>query len=243
MIDKRSNIPYYIQIKTDLLDKINKNIYNQNDKIPTENELSNLYGVSRVTIREAVKELVKDNILEVIKGKGMFVKPITLTPLPGIDKVASFSNILSAKGLKTISKVLELKKSFADKRISKILSITKNSSVIYLKRVRYIENNPAVLTEAYLKYELCSDIIDINLNKNELFYSIEKILGIKIRSIKRIIETELSNDEQSDYLNIKKNSPVIYMQSFIYTEKNLLFGYIEDFFKKEFARFEFDISY
>src|SRR3989304_10449152 len=115
MIDKRNNIPYYIQIKEDLLNNIFKGLYK--DKIPTEYELSNLYGVSRVTVREAVKELVKNNILEVLKGKGMFIKPITLTPLPGIEKIASFSNILTNKGLKTISNVLELKMNPADNRI------------------------------------------------------------------------------------------------------------------------------
>ena len=241
MIDKKNNIPYYIQIKEDLLNNIYEGLYK--DKIPTEYELSNLYGVSRVTIREAIKELVKNNILEVIKGKGMFVKPITLTPLPGIDKVASFSNILTNKGLKTISNVLELKISSADNRISKILSVSKGRSIIQFKRIRLIANNIAVLTEAYLKYELCSDLLNVDLNVNELFVSIEKKLGIKIKHINRIIEPALSNPEQSNILIIKENSPIIYMQSFIYTKGNLLFGYIEDFFKKEFARFEFDMEY
>lgn len=243
MIDKKSNIPYYVQVKEDLLDKINKDTYKTGEKIPTENELSNLYEVSRVTIREAIRELVKENRIEVLKGKGMFVKPYILTPLVGVDRVASFSNILSNKGLKLDVKILELKKTFANYEISKILGIPNKSPVIFYERVRYIENNPAVLTKAYMRYEICSEIINLDLRKNELFYSIENILGIKIKHIKRVLEPSFSNNDQSKILNIKEKSPIIYMQTFIYTEKKLLFGYIEDFFIKEFARFEFNISH
>ncbi|MHB1348190.1 MAG: GntR family transcriptional regulator, partial [Candidatus Humimicrobiaceae bacterium] len=233
MIDKKNNIPYYIQIKEDLLNNICTGLYKE--KIPTEFELSNLYGVSRATVREAIKELVRNNVLDVIKGKGMFIKPVTLTPLPGVDKVASFSDILTNKGLKTISNVLKLEISPADNRISKILSISKGSPIIQFKRARLIGKNIAILTDAYLKYELCLNLLNVDLNVNELFVSIEKKLGIKIKHIKRIIEPALPNTEQSTILKINENSPIIYMQSFIHTESDLLFGYIEDFFKHEYA--------
>ena len=78
MVDKKSNIPYYIQIKEDLLEKINSGFYKTGKKIPTEIELSNIYEVSRITIREAIKELINENRIEVFKGRGMYVKPYTL---------------------------------------------------------------------------------------------------------------------------------------------------------------------
>ena len=83
------------------------------------------------------------------------------------------------------------------KNISKTLGILSDSPVVFLKRIRYIENNPAVLTNAYLKYENCSGLLDLDLEKNELFYSIENILGIKIKHLKRIIEPHLSNSYHS----------------------------------------------
>ena len=242
MIDKKSNIPYYIQIAESLLDKINKSDYKIGSKIPTENELSNLYGVSRVTVREAIKELVQKNRLEVLKGKGMYVKPTTLTPLYGIESIASFSHILSGRGYKITTRILDLRKVYSNNEISKILSIPHHSPIIYFKRVRLLENEPAILTNAFFKYDFCADMINIDLSKNGLFYSIENILKIKIEYLKRIIEPDISNTEQSSILNIEKKSPVLYMQSFIYTKNNYLFGYVKDFFKKEFARFEFDIN-
>lgn len=243
VIDKKSGIPYYVQIKKDLMDSINKGVYKPGEKIPTENELCNFYSVSRLTVRGAIKELSNDNVLEVIKGKGMFIRPVTLSPLSGIDKIASFSNILNTKGLKVVTKVIELDRVASDDRVSKIFYLAKNNPVIFFKRVRYIEDNPAIVTNAYLKYEICSGITSIDLSKNELFHSIENILGIKINYVKRVIEPALSSSEISDLLNIKKNSPVLYMQTYIFTENNLLFGYLEDFFKKEFSKFEFDMSY
>jgi len=242
LIDKKSNIPYYVQVKEDLLDKMNKGIFKDNMKIPTENELSKIYGVSRVTIREAIKELVKINRIEVLKGKGMYVKPCTLTPFAGVEKIASFSHLFSNKGLNFRTKILKLEKISANHKTLKKLGILNKSSVVFLKRIRYVENKPAVLTYAYLNYEICSELLNLDLSKNGLFHSIESTLGIKIKYLKRIIEPSLSNSYQSNKLNIQEKSPIIYMQTFLYTKKELLFSYIEDFFIKEFARFEFDVS-
>jgi GntR family transcriptional regulator len=239
LVDKTSKIPYYIQIKNDLLDKINNSIYKTGEKIPTEKELSNLYEVSRVTIREAIKELSNENRIEVIKGKGMYIKPYILAPLMGVEKIASFSYLLSNKGLNFSIKILEQKKINTDDKISEKIGVNINSPVVFIERIRYIEDKPGVYTKAYLKYENCSGILNIDLEKNGLFHSIESILGISINNIKRIIEPSLSNEYQSKQLKIKKNSPIIYMQSFLHTRNNLLFCFIEDFFIKDFARFEF----
>lgn len=243
MVDKKSKIPYYIQVKNDLMEKINDGVYKTGEKIPTEAELSNLYQVSRVTIREAIKELGNENRIEVFKGKGMYVKPYTLAPILGVEKIASFSYLLLNKGLNFSIKILELKKINADQRISKKLGIINNSKIVFLKRIRYIEDDPAVYTRAYLKYEICSELLNIDLNKNSLFYSMENTLGIKIKKLKRVIEPSLSNNYQSKILNIKERSPIISMQSLLITKNNLVFCYIEDYFKKDFARFEFNLEF
>ena len=73
MIDKNSPIPVYYQLKNDLTSKIAKGVWKPGECIASERELCEVYGVSRMTIRQAVGELVQEGVLLRIKGKGTFV--------------------------------------------------------------------------------------------------------------------------------------------------------------------------
>ncbi|HOK55946.1 MAG TPA: GntR family transcriptional regulator [bacterium] len=71
---ERNNIPFYKQIKEEILKKIEKGEYKVGDKIPSISELSKIYNVSNIVVRQALGELVKEGYLEGIPGKGTFVK-------------------------------------------------------------------------------------------------------------------------------------------------------------------------
>ncbi|MDU3348564.1 MAG: GntR family transcriptional regulator, partial [Clostridium sp.] len=73
MIDKSSPIPVYYQLKNDLISKISEGVWKPGECIASERELCEIYGVSRMTIRQAIGELVQEGVLLRIKGKGTFV--------------------------------------------------------------------------------------------------------------------------------------------------------------------------
>lgn len=73
-LNTTSDIPLFKQLKNDLLEQIKKGIYISGQQIPTETELSELYHVSRITIRRAITELCNEGVLIKKQGKGTFVK-------------------------------------------------------------------------------------------------------------------------------------------------------------------------
>ena len=73
-LNTTSDIPLFEQLKNDLLEQIKKGIYISGQQIPTETELSELYHVSRITIRRAITELCNEGVLIKKQGKGTFVK-------------------------------------------------------------------------------------------------------------------------------------------------------------------------
>ena len=95
MPEKR--IAQYKQIENDLLQKINLGYYKKDDLIPTEFELSNTYGVSRVTVRKATDNLVARGLLKRVAGVGTFVchSSVTLNP----STIQGFSETMTNQGI------------------------------------------------------------------------------------------------------------------------------------------------
>lgn len=72
--DYTTSMLLYERIKIGIKNYIHENELKIGDKIPTENELEEIFGASRITIRRSIKELVDENVIEVVRGKGTFVK-------------------------------------------------------------------------------------------------------------------------------------------------------------------------
>ena len=98
-LDINSPIPLYIQFKDLLLTKIESGEWQPQHKLPSERSLCNKYGISRITVREAIKELTRDGLIESVPGKGNFVqykaiaefKPSTPTLSPAVTPSSASS--------------------------------------------------------------------------------------------------------------------------------------------------------
>jgi len=129
-IDKNTPIPMYYQLKKIILDMIKDGRLKPGDMIPTEMELSEIYGISRTTTRQAIMELVTEGQLYRVKSKGTFVAEKRVVQ-DFTNVIRASHNLLQAQNVKTTTKVLELSVVRADDWISKMLQIVegKRSSI------------------------------------------------------------------------------------------------------------------
>ncbi len=98
-INSEDFTPSYVKIQNYILDKIQRGVYNTGDKIPSENELAQMFSVSRVTANAAIKELSIMGVVERIKGKGTFV--CAPNSVPTVSKVMAPNIQLKLTGEKT----------------------------------------------------------------------------------------------------------------------------------------------
>ncbi len=127
------------------------------DAVPTERELCEIQGVSRMTVNKAIMSLVNEGLLYREQGKGTFVaKPKENKEIAGLK---SFSEIMQDKGLKTETRILFFHIKEATKKIKSVLNLSDdNNKVIEISRLRMCEGEPVAIETVWIPHNLCSDM-------------------------------------------------------------------------------------
>ena len=158
MSTQESNrVPLYWQLYEDLRSQIESGHYKVGDQIPTELELSRQYGISRITVKHALRLLVQDNMVERIQGKGTFVSRPKFDRT--LNSVISFRDEIVRRGMKPSSRLLELKAIPVSPKIAEQLRLDPRKDVIKIKRLRLADNEVMGLQTSYIPYDKCPELL------------------------------------------------------------------------------------
>ena len=165
-IDKNSPIPAYYQIMNHLREKIAEGVYPINSTLPPERELVEMYQVSRMTVRQAIAELVNEGILVRRKGIGTFIAPPKLEQ--ELSSLTSFTEDMAQRGMKAGGRILSFKEIAPDATIQKILSISAEETVYESVRLRLADDEPMALETTTLIASLCPGLKREDLENQSL---------------------------------------------------------------------------
>ncbi|WHH58515.1 GntR family transcriptional regulator [Petroclostridium sp. X23] len=207
LIDKNTPIPMYYQLKEIILDEIKTEKLQPGDSIPTEKELSDIFDISRSTIRQAISDLVKEGYLYRIKSKGTFVSKPKINQ-DFIWKLETFSEQMKKLGLVPSTKVLELAVIEAEEEIASVLQLPINDKVIKLVRLRFANDEPIVIVETYLPYNSCLSILQYDMEKKSLYEVLSLDTRSKIYKVLRTVEAVVAGQYESKLLQIKRGYPI-----------------------------------
>jgi GntR family transcriptional regulator len=204
-IEHDSKIPLYYQVETLLRELIALPKYQNGELLPNEVDLSKRLGISRSTTRQAIKNLVNENLLERKKGVGTRVsKQPTISHL---NNWLSFTKEMNAKGIAVINYELEIGEVAAEEEVSNALKIDLGRNVLKLRRLRGTSQRPAVLTTSWFhpRIELSAED-DFNMPLYEL---LDKKYHIVVQFSQEKIKAEKANKLIASKLNIPIGDPVL----------------------------------
>ncbi len=196
MIDKNSPIPVYYQLKEDIKKKINQGLWKVGQCIDSERELSETYGVSRMTIRQALGELVNEGILIREKGKGTFV----CEPKVKQKDMMSFSEIVEKTDMKLENKVLEFETINTPENMEDIFPFDK---LYKINRMRIVNGESIANEVVYIPCDYCG-YLDKNMLQGSLF-KILKNFGYDIEYAESSIQAVLMNEDYKKLFNINED--------------------------------------
>jgi len=194
--------------------------YKPGQKIPSENELSDMFNVSKMTVRQAINQLVQEGLLISKRGSGNFVSDKNIvTDMCSIEVAGSMDEIFhQAQKAKSKSVVMGRIKALDSVRTKLNLSEEENA-VIQVKRVRYLKDIAFSYAVSYLPLDIGLKIHKKMLLSKPLLQIIEEDLKISFTEAYQTIEASFSDMEISEKLGIPLGTPMLFIDRIMYTDK------------------------
>jgi GntR family transcriptional regulator len=206
-LDKNSFTPLYFQIQTQLMKMIESGQLRVGDPLPSEEELSRIHGVSRMTSRQALQALKNQGFASRHKGKGSFVLQ------PKVEKdithLSGFTAEMSALGLKASSKVLDSRIVPAPAEIASRLQIEVGAAAFQLNRLRFADSLPVAIEELWLPAAQFAGIEKLDFAKSSLYQTLRERYGIRVGSADEILEARSASKQEAALLDVAPRSSLL----------------------------------
>lgn len=203
----------------DIIGKIYQNRYKSGEQLPTERELARIYGVSRDTVRRALKKLVDLNFVESIQGKGNFIKE----GLAGSSLI--YNSLVEKKFREISSEVLEFTEIKAGKEFSKIFDTSADDTLFQYKRIRIVD-----FVKVQIELTRVPKNLFPNLKRDDIkdsFHSYVIRLGYDISHFITTYSAINLSREDAELLNLKKGKAVMMIKNRGILSNSQVFEYSE----------------
>lgn len=205
---KSENTLLYVQVSDYVREKIYSKEWGVDDRIPSEHELMEMFGLSRGTVQKGIKILVDEGLLVQQRGRGTYVtQPIMARP--SSNHLMSFAESMNAQGIPFETKVIEKTVKQAGKACAWKLGIEKGSNYLYLARVRSVFGRPVMFIESHVNMEAVPGIEDVDFSDEGLFEAIERLSGQSIGNSEMIYSARTAGKKRAEWLDCDENAPVL----------------------------------
>lgn len=227
---------------------IRKNIQNGTypvgGQIPTENELTELLGISRPTLRLALERLTQEGLLMRVKGKGTFVRQPKV-----LHESTRFITGYRAEAEKhhctMRTRVLELNVQTADAHVAAALGLSEKEKVTRLTRLRHLEGTsnkaPVLYTTVFVPHSLFPDMETLDFTDLS-FYDILAQRNMDVRHAVRRLEVMMPPSEVSAALGITPFEPCVFISSTGYTASGAAIEYAESYYPASSSSFLIEVN-
>ena len=213
-IDRQSPIPMYYQIMNQLREKISAGEYTVDSALPPERELVESYQVSRMTIRQAILELVNEGILVRRRGIGTFVAPPKLEQ--PLNSLTSFTEDMAQRGMKAGSRIVSFKEIVPDPGVRKTLGLSAEDKVYECVRLRLADEEPMALETTSLVASLCPGLEAEVVENQSLYKVLTERWGIQLDYATQSLEPILAPPYEATLLHVAPGSPLLLIHRVTY---------------------------
>lgn len=210
-LNKSIAIPLYKQLEHIIRSDLESGTMLPGQRIPTEAELGEMYGVSRVTVRKALEALSKEGCLERRSGKGTFVTEKKLHRYS--TGVTGFTEMCRKQGRVPSAKMLRLEVAAPENGDAARLHLAPGENVIVLERIRYADGVPVVLESATLPQNEYKQLLREDFNKKSLRSFLHEQKGLVLKSSFNEFEIKPADSHEARCLDVQVGYPLLSITS------------------------------
>ncbi len=215
ILDRSAGAPLWAQFRDVVRGKILQGELAVGDKLPTEAEFGEQYGISRIVVREALADLVRNGLIYKIRGQGAFVSARERDE-DFVSTVLGFSDEMERKGRTVRTQVLrqELRAPTAHEASS--LGLAEDGQVVALKRLRSVDGELQLLVETAVPADLVPGLHRTRLENRSLYDVLRRQYGLRIVRAERWIDAIQPDAETCELLGMKEPEPLLRIESIAY---------------------------
>ncbi|MDG9867719.1 GntR family transcriptional regulator [Enterobacter roggenkampii] len=228
------NKPMYRQIADALREKISVGELKPGDALPTESSLQEAFNVSRVTVRQALKLLTEEQIVESIQGSGTYVKEERVNY--DIYQLTGFYEKLADRNVDTHSEVSIFEVLKADAKLAEKLNLSHDDKVWHVKRVRFIKQKPVNLEETWMPLALFPDLT-WEVMENSKYHYVEQIKKLVIDRSEQELVPIMPSEEAIAALSLDPAKPILEKVSRGFLKDGRVFEYSRNVFNTDDYKF------
>jgi len=229
--------PLYYQVQHTIAQRIGRGEYPPGSQLPSESELSRELGVSRVTVREALRVLTQENVLVKAQGRGTFVAENANLAQPARTFTGYLEDLYDQ--LERVSvKHIEITRVPVTEELRSILSLDiEEKEALRIKRTRYVDDEPYAFTINVLPLEIGKHLTEENLKTLPLVRILEEELKIQITDAHETISAAAADTEIANSLSIAFLSPVMHVRRVLFTTEETPLQMVDSFYRADKFRY------
>jgi GntR family transcriptional regulator len=238
-IDKALPTPAYLQLKVQLERAIASGRLSAGTALPSERDLADDLGLSRMTVRRAFEELVDGGLVEQRQGSGTYVRPQRLEQT--IDRVLGFTDEVLALGLKAGSVLLDAQPSPADDDTAKALLLGAEAMVLRIARLRTADDEPLAIQTSHLIPDLLGLSIDDLKRRGSLYGALAAHYGVAPQRARQTVSARLATREERALLHIDDRTPVLALERITFDGDDRPFEFVRSAYRGDRYRLALDL--
>jgi GntR family transcriptional regulator len=200
-----------------------ENEMEENEKIPSEREICEIYDVSRTTVRQAISELAREGYIYKKHGKGTFVSSQKFNQ--NLQGLYSFTEEMKKLDKVPISQVLKFEILTTNNDIIKNMKLMHGDLVYKFTRLRLADGEPMMLETTYVPYNIFPGITKESLNTTALYDIFKDAFNERVEYAEEIFLPILTNEGEAKYINVEVGSPSLKITRFAFNKLNKIIEY------------------
>lgn len=225
------SIPLYLQIYDTLKSQMADGTYPAGSRLPSETALAHRFGVTRMTVRQALSRLHAEGLILARRGIGTF------TALAKLERRASrltgLHEDLVERGYKPSSRVLTLRMGTFPPDLGERLGLPSSEPMLYLSRLRMADGEPVAVHNAYLRRTLCPGLEREDFREVSLYGLLEHRYGLTLGHADQRVQAVLAASAHATLLGVRRGSPVLHIERLTYLKDGRALGITDSYYRAD----------
>lgn len=238
MVDKSSIVPIYHQLKTLIQTQILSGEYPVGAQLPSEREFCDTYAISRMTVRQAIIDLVNEGLLKRERGRGTYVAK------PKIEQglqLTSFTEEMLQRNLVPGTRLLFLRTETAKGRAVARLHTFEDQLIHIIARLRLADGEPMAMETSHIPVSLVKELTPAALEHGSLYAALRKD-GLHMAYAEQTLEASLAKGDEAELLGIKLKAPVLLIERTTYLSDGTPVEYVRSVYRADRYKFSLRLT-